>query len=247
MSQFTWVIVGGSSAIAKAFSHQCGQAADDVILLGRDDEDLQNTAHDLQIRYHIAAYAFAFDINKVAEFDQIIKSCQEVATSPLSLFFVAGVMSSQETIDSDTEQLLLTLTTNYLSPVVLLTRFAKLFLAQKDGHLVVLGSVAGDRGRLKNYVYGSTKSGLHVYVQGLHARLHPHHVKVTLVKPGFVDTTMTYGLGKLPLMISPMTCAKACYNAAMKGKAIVYVPWFWRNIMFVLKLIPQRFFIKLKF
>jgi short-subunit dehydrogenase len=120
-----------------------------------------------------------------------------------------------------------------------------MFEAHKAGRIVVLGSVAGDRGRLSNYVYGSAKAGLHAYLQGLRARLWRSGVTVTTVKPGPVDTAMTYGLDKLPLLVQPEAVAAACLKAAQQGAEQVYVPVPWRLIMAVIRAIPERIFKRL--
>ncbi|MBL0932538.1 MAG: SDR family NAD(P)-dependent oxidoreductase [Alphaproteobacteria bacterium] len=138
-----------------------------------------------------------------------------------------------------------TIVTNYTGAVLLLQRFAPVFEAQKSGTVIALGSVAGDRGRLKNYVYGSAKAGLHAYLQGLRARLVRSGAHVVTLKPGFVDTAMTWGLPGLFLVASPAAIAKAALTAAAKKRDIVYAPFFWWGIMTIIKHIPERIFKKL--
>ncbi|HEX2114477.1 MAG TPA: SDR family NAD(P)-dependent oxidoreductase, partial [Alphaproteobacteria bacterium] len=106
-------------------------------------------------------------------------------------------------------------------------------------------SVAGDRGRIKNYVYGSAKAGLSAYLQGLRARLFRSGVTVTTVKPGFVDTAMTFGLPGMFLVASPESVARACLAAARRGREEVYVPFFWWGIMTIIRNIPERIFKRL--
>jgi short-subunit dehydrogenase len=135
----------------------------------------------------------------------------------------------------------------YAGPVALLQGLAPQFELQRGGRIVILGSVAGDRGRRKNYLYGSAKAGLATYAEGLRARLLPSGATVTLVKPGFVDTAMTWGLSGLFLVSTPEKCAAAAMNAALKGREEIYHPGFWRLIMFVIRHIPATVMKRLKF
>jgi short-subunit dehydrogenase len=105
--------------------------------------------------------------------------------------------------------------------------------------------VAGDRGRLKNYVYGSAKGALNLYLQGLRARLARSGVSVTTVKAGFLDTDMSYGMPGLFLVASPEACARACLDLSAKGRDVAYFPFFWRAIMAIIKAIPERIFKRL--
>jgi short-subunit dehydrogenase len=113
--------------------------------------------------------------------------------------------------------------------------------------VIVVGSVAGDRGRLKNYVYGSAKAGLHAFAQGLRARLFRAGVQVTTVKPGFIDTAMTFGMKAGPLMASPEACARACLRHAKRGREIAYYPPVWRLIMLIIKHIPEPLMKRMSF
>ena len=148
-------------------------------------------------------------------------------------------------LDRDPALALRAITVNYIGAVNLLQVAAPIFEAQRRGRIVALGSVAGDRGRLKNYVYGSAKAGLSVYLQGLRARLYRSGVTVTTVKPGFVDTAMTFGLPGLFLVASPESVARACLKAAKAGREELYVPFFWWGIMTIIRNIPERLFKRL--
>jgi len=117
--------------------------------------------------------------------------------------------------------------------------------AQRQGRVVALASVAGDRGRIKNYVYGSAKAGLATYLQGLRARLFRAGVSVTTVKPGFVDTAMTFGLPGMFLVADPADIARSCLKAAERGKDVIYAPFFWWAIMTIIRHIPERIFKRL--
>jgi len=128
----------------------------------------------------------------------------------------------------------------------LLTLLANRFEAQRHGTLAVIGSVAGDRGRQSNYVYGTAKGALAIFLQGLRNRLHPAGVRVLTVKPGFVDTPMTASFKKGPLWAAPEAVAAAIVAAVERGRDVIYTPWFWWGIMTLIKLVPERVFKKLK-
>jgi short-subunit dehydrogenase len=137
------------------------------------------------------------------------------------------------------------LQTNGTSVIALLTLLANRFEAQGHGTLAVIGSVAGDRGRQSNYVYGTAKGMLAIFLQGLRNRLHRRGVNVLTIKPGFVDTPMTAGFEKGPLWASPEQVASRIIVAIDKGWDVVYAPAFWRLIMLVITTIPERVFKRL--
>ena len=140
-----------------------------------------------------------------------------------------------------------TIAATYAGAVSVLSRLAPLLAQQGEGRVVVLGSVAGDRGRLKNYVYGSAKAGLHAYTQGLRARLFRAGVTVTTIKPGFIDTPMTFGMPAGALMASPEACARACLRHSRRGSEVAYFPPIWRAIMLVIQGIPEFLMKRLNF
>ena len=133
---------------------------------------------------------------------------------------------------------------NFVSAASLLHVAARYLELKKLGWIIALSSVAGDRGRMSNYVYGSAKGGLSVFLQGLRARLQKSGVRVLTVKPGPVDTAMTFGMEKIPLLADPEKVGASIVKALVKGKDIVYVPGPWRIIMFILRSVPERIFKK---
>jgi short-subunit dehydrogenase len=147
---------------------------------------------------------------------------------------------------SDWEEARRILETNFTGCVSLLNILADYFEPRRAGFICALSSVAGDRGRQSNYLYGAAKAGLSAYLQGLRNRLFPAHVKVITVKPGFVDTRMTYGRPGLLLVASPDRVAKGVFRAIVKGKDVVYLPWFWRLIMLIVQSIPEAVFKRLR-
>jgi decaprenylphospho-beta-D-erythro-pentofuranosid-2-ulose 2-reductase len=136
--------------------------------------------------------------------------------------------------------------TNYTSAVSVLNLAADYLEQRRGGFICGLSSVAGDRGRQSNYLYGSSKAALSTYLQGLRNRLTRARVRVVTVKPGFVDTKMTFGLSGMFLVATPERVAKDISQAIRRGRSVVYTPWFWRPIMLVIRTIPEFIFKRMK-
>jgi short-subunit dehydrogenase len=237
MTGETWVILGASSLIARAFAGLAGAAGHALVLAGRDVEELETIAGDLRLRSGQEVTVAACDVLDPESQAAFVESCAERA--PFNLFIAVGTMAEQAELDGDLDLTRRLLETNYGGLVLLLQQLAPHLERQGRGRVVTLGSVAGDRGRRKNYLYGSTKAGLQVYLEGLRARLMDAGVTVTTVKPGFVDTPMTWGKTPALLTASPERIAAICWRAAARGRAMVYAPAFWRFIMLVFKFLPD--------
>ena len=241
-----WLILGASSPIARAFVREAAMRGAVVTLAGRDLEDLQASANDAMLRGAEKARTLACDATDPASRAACIVGAPIPGTT-LNVFLAIGQMPEQEAMDADPALTSRMIEATYSGPVVLLQGLASVLERQKCGRIVIIGSVAGDRGRRKNYLYGSAKSGLATYAEGLRARLFSAGVTVTMVKPGFVDTSMTWGLTGLFLVASPEACAAAIMRAAEKGQAEIYCPFFWRFIMFIIRRIPAVVMKRLKF
>jgi decaprenylphospho-beta-D-erythro-pentofuranosid-2-ulose 2-reductase len=135
---------------------------------------------------------------------------------------------------------------NYLGAMSVLDQCAGVLAAGGNGFIIGISSVAGDRGRQSNYYYGSAKAGLSAYLSGLRNRLSGQGVHVMTVKPGFVDTAMTYGLEGMFLVASPEDIGRQIVRAVGKRRNTVYLPWFWRYIMLIIRHIPEFVFKRLK-
>jgi short-subunit dehydrogenase len=234
-----WLILGASSAIARAFARRTAASGATVMLVARDGEDANALAADLVLRGSPSCRAIGFDGDIAAQFKEFAQGAVP------NVFLAFGTMPAQSEIDADPLALAQTLDVNFASPVALLHRLMPALEATPGGAIVALGSVAGDRGRLKNYVYGAAKAGLHTYLQGLRARGVRSGVQVVTVKPGFVDTAMTWGLPGMFLVASPDAIAAACLDAVAKKRDVIYAPFFWWGIMTIIRHIPERIFKKL--
>jgi len=169
------------------------------------------------------------------------------ALGPLDVVLVAhGTLPDQAACAADAECALAEIGTNALSVVAVVTPVANAFEARKSGVIAVISSVAGDRGRQSNYVYGAAKALVTVFLSGLRQRLAKSGVRVVTVKPGFVDTPMTKDFKKGLLWARPADIAPTILRALDKGNGEVYVPWFWRFIMLVIRHVPDAIFRRLK-
>jgi short-subunit dehydrogenase len=241
-----WLVIGASSAIGREFARVAARGGADVLLAARDGVDAAATASDIAIRTGRRAASVAFDAADPAAQAALVAAAREFAgAAALSLFVTIGAMPAQAEIDADPDLIAPTVLANFTAAAEVLHRFAPLLEAQGAGSVVALGSVAGDRGRLKNYVYGAAKAGFHAYLQGLRARLFRSGVHVATLKPGFVDTAMTWGLPGMFLVASPEAIARAALDAAAKKRDVVYAPGFWWGIMTILRHVPERIFKKL--
>jgi short-subunit dehydrogenase len=244
MSAQTWLILGASSAIARALARQAAAAGADIILAGRDQADLSRTASDLSIAYGITATTRDFDATDTAAHVAFAASLAGVS-GVLNIALLFGIMPDQAAMDADPALALDCIATNLTGAISILHGLAPVLESRRSGTLIGFGSVAGDRGRLKNYIYGASKSALHTYLAGLRNRLGRAGVHVLTVKPGFVDTALTFGLPGLFLVATPDAVARAVLAAAARRRDIIYVPFFWRPIMTIIGAIPERAFKRL--
>jgi short-subunit dehydrogenase len=241
------LILGATSAIASALARQFATHKFDLVLGGRDREELSALASDLTLRYGVRAGILPWDALDTPSHASILRSFLSEAGNALEGVVVCvGYLGDQAKGQSDWEEARRILETNFTSCVSALNILANYFEARRAGFICAISSVAGDRGRQSNYLYGAAKGGLSTFLQGLRNRLFSAHVKVTTVKPGFVDTRMTYGRPGLFLVASPERVAKGIFRAIIKGKDVVYLPWFWRFIMLLVNSIPEAMFKRLR-
>lgn len=241
----TWIILGATSTIARAFVRLLSDRGEALILAGRDMAELDLIAEDSKIRGATNALAIAVDMRTSESFAPIIELAKS-ATGDVSVAVFVGSMPPQEEIDEDPSLIDGTITDSFTGPAQFLTAIAPVLEQKGMGTVIGVGSVAGDRGRLSNYVYGAAKAGFHTYLSGLRNRLGRSGVHVLTVKPGTVDTAMTWGMEKLPFLAQPEQVAEDILKAADKKKDTLYTPFIWWPVMTVIRLIPERVFKKLK-
>lgn len=241
----TWIILGATSSMARAFVRQVAERGDHILLLGRDTEDMEATAADARHRGATGADVFAVDVRDPASFKESLAAAA-LHPGTLNAAVFVGSMPPQDEIDSDPSLLAGTVIDSHTGPATFLHHLAPLMESRGSGTVVGVGSVAGDRGRLGNYVYGSAKAGFHTYLAGLRNRLTRSGGHVVTVKPGFVDTAMTWGIEGMFLVASPEKVATDILKAVKKKKNVIYTPFFWLGIMTIIRLVPEPIFKKLK-
>jgi short-subunit dehydrogenase len=237
------LILGAKSDIARALACQYAGKGYNLYLAGRDINTLQEFSRDLEIRHNIKTSLYEFDVEAVESHHNFYSSLPE---KPYGVIFAAGYMTEQKNAENNYQETLRTITVNYSGAISILNIIAGDFESRGNGFIIGISSVAGDRGRRKNYIYGSTKAAFSAYLSGLRNRLSQSNVQVLTVKPGFVRTRMTAGM-KLPALLTanPEKAAKDIFTAQQKGRNIVYTLWLWRYIMLIIRLIPEGIFKRL--
>jgi len=231
------LILGAKSDIAKGVARKYAENGYDLYLAARNSNELDEFANDITVRSQKAVKLIDLDI---LDFDSHQTFYDELEEKPLGVISAVGYLGEQEKAQVDMVESKRIIDTNYTGIVSLFNIIANDFEQRKSGFIVGISSVAGDRGRKSNYVYGSAKAALTAYLSGLRNRLYESQVHVMTVKPGFVATKMTEDMD-LPekLTAQPSEVANDIYNAQQKNKNVLYTKWIWRWVMMVIKSIPE--------
>lgn len=237
-------IIGATSGMAEHTARCFAQDTNKILLIGRNADKVQSVADDLSARGAEVATDLQ-DLLKLEALPGLISRAWERWGGLDYVLIAHGVLGDQEAAQSDLPQELTILHANFTSAAILAGDLANRMEAQGHGVLAVIGSVAGDRGRQSNYIYGAAKSGIEAYLSGLRNRLFKKGVAVVTIKPGFVATPMTAHLKQGPLFISGEKAGKLIHRAMIKRKSVAYVPWFWRGIMGIICHIPEFVFKRL--
>ncbi|WP_434718273.1 SDR family oxidoreductase [Paraburkholderia sp. A1BS-2L] len=237
------LIVGATSAIATACARRWAAQGARLFLVARNGERLQQVADDLTARGAKLAACYQLDVNEVEQHAAMLARCQ-AELGALDIVLVApGTLPNQAQCQADAAVAMREFNTNVTSIIGLLTPIANLVETQRRGTIAVISSVAGDRGRPSNYLYGSAKAALSAFCEGLNARLFKAGAHVVTIKPGFVATPMTEGLPLPgPLVATPDKVAGEITRAIEKNTDVLYTPWFWQHIMLIIRSIPRVMF-----
>jgi len=239
------LLLGATSAIATACARRWAMQGATFFLVGRTAEKLSHVADDLATR-GATVQTYVLDLNHFGQHVEMLDACY-AAMEQVDIALIAhGTLPDQKACEEDAQLAVQEFTSNGLSVIALLTELTNRMEAQKSGCIAVISSVAGDRGRPSNYLYGAAKGAVTEFCSGLRARLFKSGVHVLTIKPGFVNTPMTQGL-PLPklLLATPDRVAKDILRALERRRDTLYTPWFWRLIMLIINNIPGPIFKRL--
>jgi len=237
------LILGAKSDIAKACAREYAKNGYDLMLAGRSISELNDFATDLEVRCSQKIELIELDILKT---NSHLSFYQSLSEKPLGVISAIGLLGNQSKAQDDFDHAQTLINTNFTAIVSLLSIIANDFEQRKSGFIVGISSVAGDRGRKSNYIYGAAKAGLSAYLSGLRNRLTSSQVHVMTVKPGFVATQMTKNMD-LPekLTAQPREVAQHIFKAQQSHKNCIYSKWQWRYILLIIRSIPEFIFKKL--
>ncbi len=240
------LIIGATSAIAEHCARLWATRGDTLYLVARNEERLKTIATDLKVRGATQVLSYPMDLNDLDGHAAMLDLADSAMDGIDTVLIAHGTLSNQKVCEQSVGETLSEIKTNALSTICLLTRIANLFETKQAGVIAVISSVAGDRGRASNYVYGSTKAMVTTFTSGLRQRLYKSNVAVVTIKPGFVDTPMTASFKKGLLWAKPNIVAEKIMQAIDRRKDVIYVPAFWWVIMQMIKVIPNSVFRKLR-
>lgn len=240
----TALILGATSDMAIALAKRLAKQGHNLQLAGRDEILVNDIKNDIRIRFSINATAHVFDAQK---FESHYSFYHTLVPKPDQVYLFFGYLGDQKKAEVDQAECDRILQTNFNGAVSILNVIANDYEESKKGTIVVVSSVAGERGRMSNYIYGSAKAGLTAYLSGLRNRLFHSGVHVLTVLPGFVETRMTKGLA-LPKMLTalPDQVAIAIDNGVRRKRNVIYTLSSWRLIMWIIKTLPEPIFKRLK-
>ena len=237
------LILGARSDIGRATAHAFGAAGHPLYLAARKADTLEADREDLALRYNVEVTLFELDMLETAKLEPFIDALPELPRVAVS---VVGLLGEQDESAADLDIATRVMRSNYEGPAHMLGLLANRFAKRGSGTLVGVSSVAGDRGRASNYIYGSAKAGFTAYLSGLRNRLAKEGVHVVTVLPGFVNTAMTADMD-LPgkLTAEPDEVGQAIFKAVAKGRNVIYTRPIWWLIMAIIRNIPEAIFKKL--
>ncbi|MBA3496351.1 MAG: SDR family oxidoreductase [Gemmatimonadales bacterium] len=240
------LIVGATSAIAAETARVYAAYGARLFLAGRNPQRLEAVAADLRVRGAGSVLTAVLDVTDRQRCDAVVEEAWSTFGGLDVALLAHGVLPDQARCQASAAATIEALEVNFTSAVALLTPLANRFESAGRGCIAVITSVAGDRGRQSNYVYGAAKGGLDRFLEGLRNRLFHAGVAVVTLKPGFVDTPMTAGLTQGPLFASARRAGRDIHRSIERRRDVAYIPWFWRPIMAILRSLPETVFKRLR-
>lgn len=238
------LIIGAASAIAESTAREYARRGAALFLVGRDLQRLEAIAADLRIRGARNTIAHGLDVNDHAQHVSMLEAAWSALGGVDVALLAHGTLPDQARCEQSVEYAMQEFATNGTSTIALSILLAQRL--QSGATLAVISSVAGDRGRASNYLYGSAKAAVSTFLSGLRQALNGRGVNVLTIKPGFVDTPMTQSFKKGALWAKPDQVARGIVSAVDKRHSVAYLPWFWLWIMLVIRHIPEVLFRRIR-
>jgi short-subunit dehydrogenase len=233
-------VVGATRGMGRELARRMAERGDALCLLGRDEAELEASARDLVARGARGPVETArLDLADSAAFAAALDAADRALGSFDTLVVTAGDFAPQDALERDPARLERLLDVNFTATVNLCQQAAERLAARGGGTVCAFSSVAGDRARRSNYLYGASKAGLSAFLEGLHLAYADRGVRVVCVRPGFVKTAMTAGLPVPPFAGEPDAVSRVVLRALDLGTPVVYAPPIWRLIMLVIRLLPR--------
>lgn len=239
------LILGATSALAHETAKLFARDGAELVLVARSPAKLNAVQGDLQVRGAQHVETILADLDDLTRHQEIIETALNHFSGFDMVLVAYGTLGNQQICEQSVDATLREFTTNCTSVISLLTLLANYFEQQGHGCITAISSVAGDRGRQSNYIYGAAKGAVTVFLQGLRNRLARKGVAVVTIKPGMVNTPMTAHMRKGLLFADPKAVARGIYRAMLKRKDVVYLPGYWRYVMWVIRSIPEFVFKKM--
>jgi len=239
------LIFGATSRIAECVARKYAEQKASIILVGRNQEKLGAISQDLLMRGANDVQYYQLDLAAIGDIQEFFTQNSKLSSVVDTVLVAHGVLPNQQDIQNSWTLIWQSYEVNLMSAMCIATEVTQWFEEQGRGTLAVITSVAGDRARKSNYIYGAAKGGLSLFLQGLRNRFGSTPIRIIDIRPGFVDTPMTAHLPKGPLFAEPERVAEGIVKAIDRGADIVYLPWFWRWILLCIRLIPEVIFKKL--
>jgi short-subunit dehydrogenase len=240
-------IVGATRGMGRALARRLAERGDALFLLGRDEAELALSARDLEARGAPSVSHARLDLGEPAGFTAALDAADHALSPFDALVVTGGLFARQEQLAADPARLAALLHANFTGTVLLCQQAAERMAARGGGLVCAFGSVAGDRARRSNYLYGASKAGLAVALDGLDLAYRDRGVRVLCVKPGFVRTAMTAGLPVPPFAGEPDAVARRVVAAMDAGRHQIYAPGIWRVVMLVIRALPRAVLRRVQF
>ncbi|MGH2508882.1 MAG: SDR family oxidoreductase [Ktedonobacteraceae bacterium] len=239
------LILGATSALAHETAKYFARDGAELVLVARSPAKLLAVKNDLEVRGAKQVETLLVDLSDLTRHQALLDTTFQSAAGLDMVLIAYGTLGDQQLCAQSVDATLEQFTTNCTSTIALLTLLANHFEQQRRGCIAVISSVAGDRGRQSNYIYGAAKGAVTIFLSGLRNRLAKANVAVITIKPGFVDTPMTAHMRKGLLFADAQTVGRGIYQAMLKRREVVYLPGYWRVIMWLIRSIPEAMFKKM--